>query len=105
MNVATTLLHLIALNSALPTQYNALIIAATVTSAMWHANNEQSRWLGALDYGLAGLWLLVDAAGNMWTVPLNLLVFAAFMRMENHAAWHCVSATKAAFVSHYLLAP
>ncbi len=104
LNVLTTLLHLTALNSALPTQYNALILAATLTSALWHANNEQSRWLGALDYGLAGLWFLVDTTGSLWTVPLNLAVFAAFTTMKDHALWHCLSAAKAAAVSHYLLA-
>lgn len=99
----TTLLHLTALNAALPTQYNVLILAATATSALWHARAEQGKFLGALDYGLAGLWFFVDAAGNGWTIPLNLLVLVAFVAMENHAAWHCISAVKAAVVSHCLL--
>ncbi len=103
MDVLTTLLHLAALNAALPTAYNALVLAATVTSAVWHADGEKNRALAVLDYGLAGLWFLVDATGNVWTIPLNLLTFAAFVSMENHAAWHCLSAAKSAYVSHYLL--
>lgn len=103
MDVLTTLLHLAALNAALPAAYNAMVLAATVTSAVWHADDEKNRALGVLDYGLAGLWFLADAAGNAWTIPLNLLVFTAFLSMDNHAAWHCISAAKAAYVSHYLL--
>lgn len=103
MDVLTTLLHLTALNAALPSQYNTLVIAATLVSALWHAGGEKNRVLGVVDYSLAGLWFLVDAAGNPWTIPLNALTFIAWTAMENHAAWHCVSATKAAFVSHCLL--
>ena len=103
MDVLTTLLHLTALNAALPTAYNVLVLAATATSAVWHLGEERNQLLGVLDYGLAGLWFIVDAAGNLWTIPLNLLVLAAFASMDNHAAWHCLSAAKAAVVSHCLL--
>lgn len=103
MNAATTLLHFAALSITAPLYYNMLVTAATVTSYVWHDGNEQNRGVAVLDYGLAGLWFLVDTALDWRTVPLNALTFAAFLAMTDHAAWHCVSAAKAAYVTHYLL--
>jgi hypothetical protein len=103
MDAATTLIHLCAMNRQLPVAYNILVLTATLTSYTWHTSGERDRTAGILDLGLAALWAATDAVLLPATIPLNLLVAALFLAMENHAAWHCVSAAKAAIVSQMLI--
>jgi hypothetical protein len=102
MIMMTTLLHLFAMSSALPV-YSTLIATSTALSILWHKHNEKSAPLLFADYVVAVLWFATDAGLDWRTIPLNLAVAAAHATMENHAAWHCLSAAKAVVVSHYLL--
>lgn len=101
--ILTTLFHLFAMSRALP-GYSVLVAASTVASVAWHREQETDVLLGLLDYGLAGLWFMVDASMSWKTVPLNLAVAALNMMLhDHHAEWHLLSAAKAIVVTHLLL--
>lgn len=100
--ILTTLFHLFAMTTARP-MYSALIASSTAASVLWHATHETDRTLAVVDYGIAGLWFLADASLDWRTIPLNLAIAVANAAMENHAAWHLLSAGKAIAVTHLLL--
>lgn len=100
--ILTTLFHLFALSRALPF-YSVLVAVSTAASVAWH-RNEGNRAILFVDYGLALGWGVVDAYLDWRTIPLNLLTLVAFTNIENHAAWHLISAAKATAVTHLLLA-
>ena len=102
--------------------YPKVVMAATITSFLWHLTGEKVPILTALDYTFAFLWALLDTLyastfqdGEtiIQVLYLNLVVAIIHRYHEstktdresyvyNHSLWHLLSATKCLAVAFLL---
>ena len=107
MLIPTTLLHLTALSFPVSLPYSSMIVLSTTLSVLWHAAGEPDGLLLWADYGVAGLWYLLD----LWyAVPLDagapVLLLSPLIAILNsfldHSLWHVLSASKAVYVAYLI---